>query len=78
METPTITVTEDTLSVSVCAVLINLVQLEIPLTAFVETQPVTATGNFVQKFCSAVFIHFLGLYNYLNIPVVTMILLAIH
>ena len=44
MDTPTITATESFVSVTVCAVLINLIQLEIPLATFVETQSATATG----------------------------------
>ena len=45
MDTPTITETESFVSITVCAVLINLIQLEIPLTTFVETQSATATGS---------------------------------
>ena len=47
MVEPTIMVTEAGTSISLCAVLINLVQLDIPLTAFVQTQAITATGWFV-------------------------------
>ena len=39
-------VTEAEMSISLCAVLINLVELDIPLTAFVQTQAITATGSF--------------------------------
>ena len=46
MLVPNIVVTEDETSISVCVVLINLVELDIPLTAFVHTQAVTATGQF--------------------------------
>ena len=47
MVQPTTMVTEAGTSISLCAVLINLVQLDIPLTAFVQTQAITATGWFV-------------------------------
>lgn len=44
MEIPSIAETENFVSITVCAVLINLIQLEIPLTAFARTQSATATG----------------------------------
>ena len=47
MVEPTTMVTEAGTSIALCAVLINLVQLDIPLTAFVQTQAITATGWFV-------------------------------
>jgi hypothetical protein len=43
MRYPTLTRTENAVSVGVCATLISM-QLEISLTAFIETSPVTATG----------------------------------
>ena len=46
MVTSTLTTTEADTSISVCAVIINFVQLEVPLTAFVQTQAITATGGF--------------------------------
>ena len=46
MVQPTITVIEADTSISLCAVLINLVELEIPLTTFVQTQDITTTGWF--------------------------------
>ena len=36
--------TEDETSIGLCVILINLVELTIPLTAYVQTQGVTATG----------------------------------
>ena len=44
MVTSILTQTEDAMSIQVCAVLINSMQLEISLTAFMETSPITATG----------------------------------
>ena len=41
--------TEADSSISVCAVLINFVELDIPLTAFVQTQPITATGWYMMS-----------------------------
>ena len=43
----TLTTTEADTSISLCAVLINFVELDIPLTAFVQTQAITAAGWFV-------------------------------
>lgn len=47
MVEPTMMVTEAGTSISLCVVLINFVVLDVPLTAFVETQAITATGWFV-------------------------------
>ena len=44
MATATLTKMESAVSIQVCTVLINSMQLEISLTAFIETSPVTATG----------------------------------
>lgn len=44
MVRPTFMTTEANTSISLCAVLINFVELDIPLTAFVQTQAVTAAG----------------------------------
>ena len=46
MVEPIAMVTEAETSISLCAVLINFVELEIPLTAFIQTQAITATGWF--------------------------------
>ena len=40
----TFTITEADTLITLCAVLINFVELDIPLTAIVQTQAVTATG----------------------------------
>ena len=40
----TFTITEADTSITLCAVLINFVELDIPLTAIVQTQAVTAAG----------------------------------
>ena len=47
MARSTLTTTEADTSISLCAVLINLVELDISLTALVQTQAVTAAGWFV-------------------------------
>ena len=44
MTTPFINQIEASTTVSICAVLTGLTRLEISLTAFVRTQPITATG----------------------------------
>lgn len=44
MRNASLTQTEDAVSIQVCVTLINSMQLEISLTAFVETSPITATG----------------------------------
>ena len=44
MMTPNIMEVEAEGSISLCVVLINLVELDIPLTAFVQTQAGTASG----------------------------------
>ena len=44
MRNATLTLMENDASIDVCVTLINFVQLEIPLTVFIETSPVTATG----------------------------------
>ena len=45
MESASIVETESDLSLNVCVQLINLIQLDIPLTAFIDTQSGTATGK---------------------------------
>ena len=45
-----LTTTEADTSISLCAVLINFVELDIPLTAFVQTQAITAAGWFIIMF----------------------------
>lgn len=44
MRDATLTQMENSVSFQVCVTLINSMQLEISLTAFIETSPVTATG----------------------------------
>jgi hypothetical protein len=44
MRDATLTQIENAASIDVCVTLINSMQLEISLTAFIETSPVTATG----------------------------------
>ena len=43
----TFTIAEADTSITLCVVLINFVELDIPLTAIVQTQAVTAAGWFI-------------------------------